>query len=74
MSCSVGYRHGLDLVLLWLWRRQAVVAKDGRQQQSSLQGIGKVRRVPVVGGIDVRLAHQLPGIPAAGSGGNHVRS
>ena len=21
MSCSVGRRHGLDLALLWLWRR-----------------------------------------------------
>ena len=23
MSCGVGHRHGLDLMLLWLWRRQA---------------------------------------------------
>ena len=26
MSCGVGRRHGLDLVLLWLWRRPAAVA------------------------------------------------
>ena len=26
MSCGVGCRHGLDLVLLWLWRRLAAVA------------------------------------------------
>ena len=26
MSCSVGYRFGLDPVLLWLWCRLAVVA------------------------------------------------
>ena len=26
MSCSVGQRHGVDLVLLWLWRRPAAVA------------------------------------------------
>ena len=25
MSCSVGYRHGLDLAVLWLWRRLAAV-------------------------------------------------
>ena len=26
MSCGVGRRHGLDLVLLWLWWRRAAVA------------------------------------------------
>ena len=26
MSCGVGCRHGLDLVLLWLWHRPAAVA------------------------------------------------
>ena len=26
MSCGVGRRHGLDLVLLWLWRRPAATA------------------------------------------------
>ena len=26
MSCGVGHRHGLDLMLLWLWRRPAAVA------------------------------------------------
>ena len=26
MSCSVGLRHGLDPVLLWLWRRLAATA------------------------------------------------
>ena len=26
MSCGVGHRHGLDLVLLWLWCRPAAVA------------------------------------------------
>ena len=26
MSCGVGYRRGLDLVLLWLWHRPATVA------------------------------------------------
>ena len=26
MSCDVGHRHGLDLVLLWLWCRPAAVA------------------------------------------------
>ena len=25
MSCGVGRRHGLDLVLLWLWHRLAAV-------------------------------------------------
>ena len=26
MSCGVGHRYGLDLALLWLWRRQAAIA------------------------------------------------
>ena len=26
VSCGVGRRHGLDLALLWLWRRLAAVA------------------------------------------------
>ena len=26
MSCSEGHRHGLDLVLLWLWYRPAATA------------------------------------------------
>ena len=26
VSCGVGYRCGLDLALLWLWRRPAAVA------------------------------------------------
>ena len=26
MSCGVGRRHGSDLILLWLWWRQAVTA------------------------------------------------
>ena len=26
VSCGVGHRHGLDLVLLWLWCRPAAVA------------------------------------------------
>ena len=26
MSCGVGRRHGLDLALLWLWRRPEAVA------------------------------------------------
>ena len=26
MSCGVGQRHSLDLVLLWLWRSQAATA------------------------------------------------
>ena len=26
MSCGVGFRHVLDLALLWLWRRPAAIA------------------------------------------------
>ena len=29
MSCGVGHRLGLDLVLLWLWCRLAAVAPIG---------------------------------------------
>ena len=27
MSCGVGCRHGSDLALLWLWCRQAAIAR-----------------------------------------------
>ena len=27
MSCAVGHRYGLDLVLLWLWCRPAAAAR-----------------------------------------------
>ena len=26
MNCGVGHRHGLDLVLLWLWHRLEVIS------------------------------------------------
>ena len=26
VSCGVDHRHGLDLVLLWLWRRLVAIA------------------------------------------------
>ena len=29
MSCGVGYRLGLDPVLMWLWRSLAAVAPTG---------------------------------------------
>ena len=29
MSCGVAHRHGLDPVLLWLWRRPAATALIG---------------------------------------------
>ena len=29
MGCGVGHRHGLDLALLWLWRRLAATAPIG---------------------------------------------
>ena len=29
MSCGVGHRRGLDLGLLWLWRRPAATAQIG---------------------------------------------
>ena len=29
MSCGVGCRRGLDLALLWLWRRLAAIALTG---------------------------------------------
>ena len=28
ISCVVGHRHGLNLVLLWLWRRPVATALD----------------------------------------------
>ena len=29
VSCGVGYRHGSDLALLWLWRRPVATALIG---------------------------------------------
>ena len=29
MSCGAGHRHGLNLALLWLWRRPAAVVPIG---------------------------------------------
>ena len=29
VSCGIGCRHGLDLVLLWLWRRPTAVVPIG---------------------------------------------
>ena len=33
MSCGMGHRHGLDMVLLWLWYRSAAQQKTKQQQQ-----------------------------------------
>ena len=33
MSCHVGHRCGLDLVLLWLWHRLAAIALIGSLAQ-----------------------------------------
>ena len=43
---------------------------DRMWQQSLL--LGGRRRLPFIGGINVRLAHQLPGKPAAGTGSKQV--
>ena len=40
MSCSVGPRHGLDPMLLWLWRRPAATAPIGPQAWESLCATG----------------------------------
>jgi len=29
VSCGIGYRHGSDLVFLWLWHRPAAAAPIG---------------------------------------------
>ena len=46
----------------------------GRQDLAAIVATWGRKRLPFTGGIDVRLAHQLPGKPAAGAGGKHVGS
>ena len=40
---------------------------DGRQDTAAVFTTEGRRRLPFIGGIDVGLAHQLPGQPAAGA-------
>ena len=47
---------------------------DGRQDMAAILTSWGRRKLPFIGGIDFRLAHQLPGKPAAGAGGKHVGS
>ena len=52
------------------WSNTPPCIADGEQDTAAVfeiqQGEG---RLPVIGGIDIRLAHQLPRKPAAGAGG-----
>lgn len=48
-------------------------------QQDSWQDKGAIfptqrRKLPFIGGIDMRLAHQLPGKPMGGAEDNHTGS
>ena len=40
MSCSAGHRHGLDLVLLWLWHRLVATAPLGPQAWEFIYALG----------------------------------
>ena len=40
MSCGVGHRHSLDLVLLWLWYRPAAAAPIRTLAWESLYATG----------------------------------
>ena len=48
-----------------------------RQDTAEISSTRVIRRLPFTGGTDItniRLAHQSPGKPAAGAGGNHIGS
>ena len=46
MNCGVGLRHGLDLALLWLWRRPAAVALIGPLAWEPPYAVGKGKKNP----------------------------
>ena len=56
------------------WSNMPPCTADGGQDSAATLAIQGRRRLPFIGGIDIRLAHQLPGKPAAGAGGKHVGS
>ena len=47
---------------------------DSRQDMAANFATCGRRRLPFIGGIDVRLPQQLPGKPAAEAGGKHISS
>ena len=47
---------------------------DSKQNAAVIFTTQETRRPPLIGGIDIRLAHQLPGKPAAKAGGKFVGS
>ena len=55
MSCGVGRRRGLDLALLWLWRRPAAVAlirslafKPPCAMGAALKSKNKINKIKIV--------------------------
>ena len=61
------------------WSDNPLYTAAGRQDMATVfatgdGGRGVRRRLPVIGGIDVSLAYQLPGKPEAGARGKHVGS
>ena len=47
---------------------------DSRKDMAATFATWGRSKLPFIGGIEVRLTHQLPRKPAAGAGGKHVDS
>ena len=67
----IGHLTGLQQNILQ--QHPIVYGRQKARHGSNLPYLGR-RRLPFIGGIEVRLAHQLPGKPAAGVGGKHTGS
>lgn len=55
------------------WSNTLFSAADGRQDIVAIF-VTSGRRLPFIGGIDIRLAHQLPWKSEAGAGAKHIGS
>ena len=54
------------------WSNTPPLIADSRQDRAAIFSTQERKRLPFIEGIDVRLAHPLPGKPASGAGGPHV--
>ena len=55
------------------WSNTLSSAADGRQDMAAIF-VTSGRRLPFIGGIDIRLAHQLPRKSEGGAGVKHIGS
>ena len=56
------------------WSNTSLCVADSKQDMAADFATRGRRRLPFIGGINVRLAHKSPGKPAAGAGSKHIGS